>query len=376
MWRMQAGDRALTEAEWALFGTALDLLRDSVEEDIRAETDDAETGVLVFDHLTPEQKLVLIADTARALRDPATPMPAHTAANEGAIAAVFSMMRLELETELDIAGTEGTGEKPTEIRRMLRAVCAEAGEREEPLPDETSIEPDEWDWLLEEFKDRIFWDVDYSMGDEFLDLPADEARKKLRLCGIDSEYYLAVPEEPDRPRLTAARQTLARLLNLPVPDDDGMYPALDDLYHNQTIAPCSSDQIVAWEDNPWIQVISMSEPGGDCDFPTWTAHFSRALPPTPFQLAPVTPGEVHALPSPLQVERRGDAWVVRDQDGAYWCGLMENGWTNDPDEEGMPALAFTTQAEARAAYAQAARMYGDRMERHQQAMAQLGLADQ
>src|SRR4051812_10684455 len=118
---MQDADRVLTDAEWALFRTGLDLLRDSIEEDIRAETDDTDTGIPVFDRLTPEQKLALLADTAHALRDLTIPTPHHTAANEGAIAAVFSMVLVELETELDIAGME---EKPTEIRRMLRAVCA------------------------------------------------------------------------------------------------------------------------------------------------------------------------------------------------------------------------------------------------------------
>src|SRR5437660_1036045 len=107
MWRMQDGDRVLTEAEWTLFSTGLDLLRDFIEEDIHAETNDAETGIAVFDRLTPEQKLALLADTTHALRDPATPMPHHTAANEGAIAAVFSMIRVELEMELDMAGMKG-----------------------------------------------------------------------------------------------------------------------------------------------------------------------------------------------------------------------------------------------------------------------------
>src|SRR2546421_12228049 len=104
MWRMQDANRVLTEAEWALFRTGLDLLRDSIEEDIRAETDDADTGIPVFDRLTPEQKLALLAETAHALRDPVVPMPHHTAVNEGVIAAVFSMIRVELEAELDVAG--------------------------------------------------------------------------------------------------------------------------------------------------------------------------------------------------------------------------------------------------------------------------------
>ena len=77
-------------AEWALFAAGLDLLRDFIEEDIRAETDDAETGIPVFDRLTPEQKLALLAETARALRDPTTPTPHHTAANEGGIVRVMA----------------------------------------------------------------------------------------------------------------------------------------------------------------------------------------------------------------------------------------------------------------------------------------------
>jgi hypothetical protein len=218
MWRMQDANRVLTEAEWKLFSTGLDLLRDSIEEDIRYGTDEVETGVPVFDRLTPEQKLALLADTAQALRDPATPMPHHTAANEGAIAAVFSMIRVELETELDAAGMEGEEEKPTDIRRLLRAVGEELEEREEPLPDESAPDAEEWEWLVEEFEGRIFWDADFEMGDEFLDLPPDEVREKLLLSGIDPEYYLAVPDEPDRASLTAARQALAAApVDLPPP---------------------------------------------------------------------------------------------------------------------------------------------------------------
>jgi hypothetical protein len=134
-------------------------------------------------------------------------MPDHTAANEGAIAAVFSMIRVELETELDAAGMRSEDE-PTEIRRLLRAVCEQTEEREEPLPDETASDAEEWEWLVEEFEGRIFWDTDFAMGDEFLDLPPDEARKKLLLLGIDPDYYLAVPDEPGQAGLIAARQTL------------------------------------------------------------------------------------------------------------------------------------------------------------------------
>lgn len=375
MWRMQDGNRVLTEAEWRLFSTGLALLRDSIEDDIRSETDNAETGIAVFDRLTLEQKLALLADTAQALRDTATPIPHHTAANEGAIAAVFSMIRVELDTELDAASTEGE-EEPTEIRRLLRAVGAESGEREEPLPDETATDAEAWDWLLEEFEDRIFWDNDFAMGDEFLDLPPDEAREKLRFMRIDSDYYLAVPDDPDEAGLIATRRTLARLLDLPVPDDDGLYPALDDVYHNLTVGPCSPEEIASWEDNPWIEVTGMADPGWDCDYPTWAESFSRALPPTPFHLAPAKAEAVHEFPSRMRVERRDDAWVVRDEDGWYWCELVENGWTNTPDDQDTPALTFPAEAEARSAFAQADQMYSERAKRHEEALAKLRLADE
>ena len=77
----------------------------------------------------------------------------------------------------------------------------------------------------------------------------------------------------------------------------------------------------------------------------------------------------------MSVERRGEGWVVKDQDGSYWCGLVENGWTSTPDRD-MPALTFPTESEAKLAYIQADRMYGEREKRHEQALAQLGLADE
>ncbi len=161
----------------------------------------------MFDNLTPEQKLALLADITQALRDPATPMPNHTAANEGAIAAVFATIQVLLETELDSDSTNGEG--PQSIRRLLRAV-GEESEQEEPPPDEID-DADYWESLLEEFQARIFWDTDFAMADQFLDLPPDEARAKMQCFGIDPDYYLAVPDEPTKAGLIAARQTLAGL---------------------------------------------------------------------------------------------------------------------------------------------------------------------
>jgi hypothetical protein len=65
---MPSGDRILTQPEWALFAAGVDLLWDWIESDIEAGGDDADLGLVAFDRLTPEQKLVMLADVANALR--------------------------------------------------------------------------------------------------------------------------------------------------------------------------------------------------------------------------------------------------------------------------------------------------------------------
>src|SRR4051812_14309156 len=99
MWRMSGGNRVFREAEWALFRVGLEALWDYIEDDNAGEVGLSETEVAVFDVLQPGQKLALLADVAQALRDPAIPTPRHTAANEGAVAAVYTTVRLLLEQE-------------------------------------------------------------------------------------------------------------------------------------------------------------------------------------------------------------------------------------------------------------------------------------
>src|SRR5436305_976940 len=115
---MSGGNRVLTDPEWELYATGLDRLRDEVESDLSVGADDVETGVAAFDRLTAAQKLSLLADTALALRDPAVPPPRHTAANEGAIQAVFAILHCDLMADLDAA--DG-GPDTTDIRSLLLA---------------------------------------------------------------------------------------------------------------------------------------------------------------------------------------------------------------------------------------------------------------
>jgi hypothetical protein len=59
---------------------------------------------------------------------------------------------------------------------------------------------------LEELEGRLFWDADWAMADRFLDLPPDLARRRLDESGIDPDYFVAVPPDPDPAGLEAARR--------------------------------------------------------------------------------------------------------------------------------------------------------------------------
>jgi hypothetical protein len=369
MWRMQDGNRVLTDAEWDVFQTGLDQLRGFIESDISAEADDTDTSVRVFDRLTSEQKLALLADVAAAVRDPNVPMPSHTAANEGAVMAVLVTFRDMLRAEVEAGEADQTS-----LRQSLLAAASDSADRPDRLPKPTSKRREAWDDLCDSIVMRILWDYDFDMGDEFLDLPRVEARMLLRRAGIDPEYYLAIPTEPDEKGLIAARQTLARLIGLHVPNDDGLYPALMDLYHDVQVGPVTPHEIATWGDNPWIELVELLEPDWDCNFETWQSELGGAVPTTSFRVNPAGPNVSYDLPSGLRVELSDEKWVERDKEGSYWCGLVENCWTEIPDDA-MPALAFPTERDAKEAFAQADRMYGERSERHTAALARLGIAE-
>lgn len=366
MWRMQDGNRVFTDAEWETFAVGLDPIRFEIESDIQSASDETEVGIQVFDRLTAEQKLALLADVALALRDPAVKYPRHTAANEGAVAAVFAsfadMLRMEVEEN-----------QKTELRELLLAAFTAGEDGPEELPKPTSKAWGEWEFLMERFEGRVLWDTDYDLGDYFLDLPPEEARERMAQMTIDPEYFLSTPDEPGEKGVIKARQTLAGLLGLAVPDDDGLYPVLIDLYHDLHVGPVTPEEIASWEGRPWIMTAGGPEPSWECPYQTWVSDFSPAVPRTRFEVSPAVPGGSYELPPELRVEQTSDGWVVRQGDD-YWCGLVDNCWT-DQQAGYATALTFPTEQDARAAYCQADELYGEVGQRRRAAEQRLGMTD-
>src|SRR5262249_8079161 len=105
----------------------------------------------------------------------------------------------------------------------------------------------------------------------------------------EREYYQSVPEEPDETGVIAARQVLARLLDLPVPADNGYYPGLVDYYHDFLIGPCSAKETKPWRNHPWVDSVEFVTVQWDCDYPTWHAELRPAIPKLPFKVLPHLP---------------------------------------------------------------------------------------
>jgi hypothetical protein len=201
----------LTEPEWALFAAGVELLWDWIESDIESGGDGADLGLVAFDRVTPEQKLVMLADVANALRSVSVPAPRHTASNEATIAAVFSVLRGALECEIDNA-TDEELTPSTSIRHLLLACCFGEDDFEDPLPDASSDDPEAWDLILEEIVERILWDCDYQSSNDLMNLPPDVARQVRQVVGIDEEYDLTIPPDPDEGALAVPRQKLTQLV--------------------------------------------------------------------------------------------------------------------------------------------------------------------
>ena len=195
------------------------MLRDLVETDIASgEDDSAAVGIRAFDDLTSEQKLALLADVAEALRYPSVPSPDLTAANEATVAAVIATFKSMLATEIEADSTKRR-KRRTALRRLLLRAIGHIEDLEEPLPVEDEVDPDEWAFVLEILEGRIFWDDDFTMDDKFLDLPSDKARAHLEFHGIDPDYFLSIPPEPDRAGLEDVRRRLAKIQGLREPSE-------------------------------------------------------------------------------------------------------------------------------------------------------------
>jgi len=218
MWITALGNRVLRGAERELFRVGLSTLWD----DIESQEDDEEPGTTEvggFDRLTRPERLALLAQLRKGLRDRGEPCPDLTALNEGAVAAVFAQVRYLVKVEID-AQRSGfgafTGDRAARPSALVLAVAREFDPgRQASLPKPSSIDASEWYDLIRIILFRILDDVDYLAADIFVDLPPSRSRSMKATLGIPEDYFSAVPYSPTRRKLELIRADLRRICRCP-----------------------------------------------------------------------------------------------------------------------------------------------------------------
>src|SRR4051794_4489220 len=102
MWHTAAGDRTLLGAEAALLRESLGHVVGMIERD--ADIDESwPFDIPVFDSLSWQQKIALLAHVTTALLREDVPMPELTAVSEAAVAVLFENVAQCVQIEIDFA---------------------------------------------------------------------------------------------------------------------------------------------------------------------------------------------------------------------------------------------------------------------------------
>lgn len=200
MWNTSKGKRTLKGAEAALFAEGLlTLIDDSSVWDF----EDYPMGIKAYDTLTPGQMVFALWTIAHGLLDDDVEPINHTAALEGAIAAVFNQIKDRIQVELEDSGFG------FDWRHMVLA-ARKAAQAEDVAPLECS-DHDAWEFEIDKIEDSILWDNDFDTNDLAMDLPPEKADQFRTLMGIPDHYALTIPEDLDPEQMTA---TLADIREL------------------------------------------------------------------------------------------------------------------------------------------------------------------
>lgn len=178
------GDRILLGAERSLFTHSLAMIVDILADG------DTEFGVLPFDDLQRNQKLVVLYNSARGLLHPSEPVPNLTAVVESAVATVYEYAKERVYEEID--DPDSTGET------FWRSVVLEAARQQVELgefPDTADPDKRTWTFLVECLAGGVLWDNDYE-SQASLDLPPEESRRFRAALGMTEDYYTDVPLDP------------------------------------------------------------------------------------------------------------------------------------------------------------------------------------
>ncbi len=224
MWHTSRGDRTLQGDEATLVREAIDTMVDVLSlhvDDEPAGGVICESGISLFDQLTPSQRIALLHDVATHLLTDRGDAPRLSAPLEATIAAIFMDVRDHVAIEVGFP-------QPTEHARWVErpgwrhlvasafhSVAISEGDFEylQELPLEASGDMQQWERVIDYLADAVLWDRDFEFSGTFLDMDPEISQERRQMLGIDEDYFTQIAPDPrpaEIPELVSATRRIVR----------------------------------------------------------------------------------------------------------------------------------------------------------------------
>jgi len=207
MWHTSRGDRTLQGDEATLVREAIDTMVDVLS--LHIDDDPAggvicESGIAVFDQLTPSQRIALLHNAATHLLTDMGDAPRLSAPLEATVAAIFKDVRDHVAIEVGFPqSTEHARwvERPGWrhlVASAFHSVTISEGDFEslEELPLEASSDLQQWERVIDYLADAVLWDRDFEFSGTFLDMDPEILRERRQILGIDEDYFTQIAPDP------------------------------------------------------------------------------------------------------------------------------------------------------------------------------------
>lgn len=221
MWHTPNGIRAVEGHEAALIRAAIWYFWNMLEEEADGLADHWRFAIPVFDGLSWQQQLVLLAGVGEALLRNDVPPPELTAINEATVGAIYASISQCIQFEVDSNDNADVKEglDTTYWRRLLRNAVAETDKPELPrgpdeqLPNADCADVEEWEIMIDSIQSLVLWDADWLDEDLHLDVDPETSRLRKARLGIPDDYYTSIPPDPNETEVDAARARLRAVVD-------------------------------------------------------------------------------------------------------------------------------------------------------------------
>lgn len=221
-WDSSEDERVLTGHEAVLIREAISRLVDELESELEWNEEGLITGAPIFDKLTTDEKIGVLRSVAEHLLLPTPETLGLTAVSESTVWAIYKIIEQQIEIEIDFEKEDEDLELPSWRTLTWNAWiegaegdlhCDDDEDDESYFPeDQNCTDVEKWRSVVDCLADRILWDRDFEMIDDFMDANPEVAQLKKLVLGIDEEYYTAVAPEVPSGKLTDSIAAIRQLV--------------------------------------------------------------------------------------------------------------------------------------------------------------------